>query len=69
MSWVCTAGDALQQWQRRLSVKADAGKVSEEEQAGAGAAEEEPAANDAEAAGGQYEFVAEGEARQAGVLP
>ena len=48
-------------------MKADAGKVSEEDQAGAAGAEEEPAANDTDAAGGQYEFVAEGKARQAGV--
>ena len=49
-------------------MKADANKLSAEEQAGTGAAEEEPAADDADAAGGQYEFVADGEARQAGVL-
>ena len=45
----------------------DAGKAPEEAQAGA-AADEEPAAGDADAKGGQYEFVAEGDSRQAGVL-
>ena len=45
----------------------DADKAPEEEPAGAGA-DEKPAAGDADAAGGQYEFVAEGDSRQAGVL-
>lgn len=57
----------MQQWQRRLSVNSDAGKVSEKEQAGAGA-EEDPGADDEETAGGQYEFVEEGAAQEAGML-
>ena len=52
----------MQQWQRRLSVNSDAGKVSEKEQ------EEDPGADDEETAGGQYEFVEEGAAQEAGML-
>ena len=62
---VSAAGDALQQWQRRLSVNTDAAKGLEEEQARA-AAEEQPAGTADDAQGGQYEFIAEGDAQQAG---
>lgn len=62
---VSAAGDALQQWQRRLSVNTDAAKGLEEEQARA-AAEEQPAGTADDAEGGQYEFIAEGDAQQAG---
>lgn len=61
------AGDALQQWQRRLSVNSDAARGPESEQAGAGA-EEKPEEIAGDTQGGQYEFVGEGEAPQAGML-
>jgi hypothetical protein len=62
---VSAAGDALQQWQRRLSVITDAAKRLEEEQAGP-AAEEQPAGTADDARGGQYEFITRGDAQQAG---
>lgn len=62
---VSAAGDALQQWQRRLSVNTDAAKGLEEEQAGP-ATEEQPPGTADNARGGQYEFIAQGDAQQAG---
>ncbi len=57
----------MQQWQRRLSVNSDANKVSDKEHTSAGA-EEDLGADDDETAGGQYEFVEEGVAQQAGMI-
>lgn len=51
----------MEQWRRRLSVNMDSTAAPE---AGGGAAEDP----DEDTAGGNYEFVAEGERKQAGTL-
>lgn len=65
IGWTCCAGDAMEQWRRRLSVTMDSAAPDEAR----GGPEEEPAedmAQDEDVAGGNYEFVPEGERKQAG---
>ena len=57
----------MEQWRRRLTVNMDSAAAPDAQDGGA----DEPAedmAQDEEAAGGSYEFVPEGERKQAGTL-
>ena len=56
-----SAGDAMRDWQRRLSVAPDASRGAEEEH-GAAADAEASQEDGSQAPGGQHEFVPEGEA-------
>ena len=67
-SSIPSAGDAMRDWQRRLSVAPDASRGAKEER-GAAADGEAPQEDGGQAHGGQHEFVPEGEAPLPGMSP
>jgi hypothetical protein len=59
------AGDAMEQWRRRLSVNMDSAAAPDAQDAAADEAADDMT-QDEDAAGGSYEFVPEGDRKQAG---
>ena len=67
-SSIPSAGDAMRDWQRRLSVAPDASRDAKEER-GAAADGEAPQEDGGQVHGGQHEFVPEGKAPLPGMSP